>query len=95
MKYILLSTDGPISLYEVPDRIAEDLTKYCVEFCDWAHNGPKAKKFRKGCFPEQKFIIYLNSIVGPNDPYKAKFIKMLGYIHEIPEQYKDLPYFNF
>lgn len=60
MKYILLSTDGPISVYEVPKKIANKLTEYCLEFLNWTENGPKAKQFRKGYFPEQEFIEYIN-----------------------------------
>lgn len=95
MKYILLSTDGPISLYEVPDHIANSLTEYCIEFCSWVQDGPKAKKFRKGYFPEEDFIKFLNTVVNPRYPHKSRWLKMFGDWNEVPKEYKDLPYFNF
>ncbi len=99
MKQILLSTDGPLSLYEVPDRVAKNLHKYCLDFCDWAHSGPKSKEFRKyGYHCEKEFIDYLNTVVNPNFLEKARFIKELGYIDDesdLPEKYRKLPYFNF
>lgn len=102
MKYILLSADGPISLYEVPDKIAENLTKHCMDFCHWVQNGPEAKRLKKGYFPEQEFIKYLNEVVNPNYLYKSKFIKTVAITDEeqiqaldIIEPYKDYPYFNF
>ena len=102
MKYILLSTDGPISLYEVPDKIAKDLTKYCIDFLKWTENGPENKRFKKGYLPEQEFINYLNSVVNKNYIYKSKLIKTIAntdeeknQVLEIVEPYKDYPYFNF
>ncbi len=94
MKYIILSTDGPISVYEVPDKVAKDLTRYCVEFCKWVECGPKAKQFRKGYLPEREFIEYLNTVVNPNYIYKSRLIKTFE-DDNIPEQYRNLPYFNF
>ena len=95
MKYILLSTDGPISLYEVPEHIAVKLTEFCIEFINWTDKGPKARKFRKGYFPEEEFMNYLNTVVSPRYPQKAKWLKTFGYWEEVPEEFKDLPYFNF
>lgn len=97
MKHILLSTDGLASLYEVPDKIAENLLRYCLDFRKWVHYGPKAKQFRKeGYYPEEEFINYINTVVNPNYIYKARFIKTIeNSACEIPEKYKDLPYFNF
>lgn len=102
MKYVLLSTDGPVSLYEVPDKIAKDLTKHCVEFLNWVHYGPEAKRFKKGYIPEKEFIDYLNSVVNPNYIYRSRFIKTLATteedklrILEEAEPYKDYPHFNF
>lgn len=97
MKYILLSTDGPASLYEVPDKISENLHKYCLDFCKWVHHGPKAQQFRKeGYYPQEEFINYLNTVINPNYIYKSRFIKTIeDSTCEIPKKYKDLPYFNF
>ena len=102
MQYILLSTDGPISLYEVPDKIAKELTKYCVEFLNWAENGSEEKKFKKGYRPEQEFINYINNVVNKNCIYKSQLIKTIANTDEeklqaleVTEPYKDYPYFNF
>ena len=96
MRCILLSADGPVSLYEVPDKIAQNLRKYCIDFLKWAESGPESKRFRKGYFPENEFINYLNTVVNPNYIYKSKFIKTLdNSTDKIPKQYNDLPYFNF
>ena len=47
MKKVLLSADGEISLFSVPDEVAGDLEKYCMEFCcDWLHKSPDAAKYR-------------------------------------------------
>lgn len=102
MQYILLSTDGPISLYEVPEEIAKELTKYCIEFLKWAENGPEAKRFKKGYRPEQEFINYINNVVNKNCIYKSQLIKTIANTDEeklqaleVTEPYKDYPYFNF
>lgn len=44
MKKILLSADSEISVFKVPDKVADNLEKYCLEFCcDWLYNSPDAK----------------------------------------------------
>ena len=102
MKYILLSADGPISLYEVPDKIAKDLTKHCIDFLKWVEHSPKAKQMNKGYFPEKEFIKYLNDVICSNYIYKSKFIKTIANtgeekikVLEVIEPYKNYPYFNF
>ena len=32
MKYVLLSADGEISVFSVPDKVANNLQKYCLKF---------------------------------------------------------------
>lgn len=34
MKEIMISADSPISIYLVPDEVAENLREYCMEFLD-------------------------------------------------------------
>lgn len=47
MKRILLSADGEISVFNVPDEVADNLEQYCLEFCrDWLYKSPDAKKYR-------------------------------------------------
>ena len=102
MKYILLSTDGPISLYEVPEKIAKELTKYCNDFLKWTENGSKTKGFKNGYQPEPEFINYINNVVNKNYIYKSKFIKTIAttdeekiQVLEVIEPYRNYPYFNF
>ena len=94
MQKVLLSADHEIGVYLVPDEVAENLSEYCIYFCDeWLKNSPDADKYRsKGCFYiESDFIDYLNEYVFPEE--KSVFIKKLGY--NIPPEYKYDPYFNF
>lgn len=47
MKNVLLSHDGPISVYSVPDEVADHLRQYCDEFDDhWLRTSPHAGKYR-------------------------------------------------
>ena len=67
MKQVLLSADGEISVYCVPDAVADDLETYCLEFsCHWLHESPDAARYRvkRGsavvvCYTEKDFIEYL------------------------------------
>ena len=100
MKKVILSADGDRVVYSVPDVVADNLEKYCLEFCaDWLHNSPNAKKYRIHggvCFTEADFIDYLNQYVFPTE--QSTFVKNLGWIGSgdaLPEEYRDCPYFNF
>ena len=100
MKEIIISADGDSVVYSVPDEVAHDLRKYCIEFCDkWMKTSPGAKRFRvKGgyCYSEEDFIDYLNTYVFPDQ--KSVFVKDLGWTDlgkKLPEEYRELPYFNF
>ena len=47
MKNIVISADGDRKVYSVPDVVANDLQKYCSEFCnEWIWSSPYAKKYR-------------------------------------------------
>ena len=47
MKRILLSADSEISVFTVPDKVADNLEQYCLEFCsNWLHKNPDAEKYR-------------------------------------------------
>jgi hypothetical protein len=100
MKEVILSADGESIVYSVPDAAAEDLKKYCIEFCDkWMKTSPNAVMYKlKGgfCFNEADFIDYLNEYIFPDE--KSTFVKSLGWTdlgRDIPEEYQGLPYFNF
>ena len=44
MKNIIISADGDRMVYSVPDIVADNLTEYCIEFCDkWLRTSPHAK----------------------------------------------------
>lgn len=100
MKNIVISADGDRKVYLVPDVVANDLQKYCNEFCNvWIRRSPYAKKYRtRGgvCYNEEDFIDYLNTYLFPNE--KSVFVKNLGWIDfhsKLPAPYCDYPEFNF
>lgn len=100
MKEIILSADGDSVVYLVPDVIADNLNKYCIEFCDnWLWNSPDAKQYRTKqglCFNEADFINYLNKYIFPEQ--KSVLLKNLGWTDlgkNLPSEYKSHPYFNF
>lgn len=100
MKSVILSADGDRYVYSVPNEVADNLTEYCIEFCDnWLINSPHAKKFRNGrllCYDQEAFIWYLNKFIFPNQP--SKYIDNIGFTYrenDIPDKYKNCPSFNF
>lgn len=100
MKEIILSADGPSSVYLVPDDVAADLKKYCCEFCcKWIYQSPQKARFKRHggvCFDETDFIGYLNEYLFPNQ--KSVLVKELGWTDlgkNLPREYRSLPYFNF
>ena len=100
MKNIVISADGDRKVYSVPDVVADNLSKYCIEFCTkWIRNSPHAKKYRiRGgvCYNEDDFIEYLNTYVFPKE--KSVLVKNLGWIdfrEKLPAPYCDYPEFIF
>ena len=103
MKKVLLSHDGKMKMYLVPDDVADNLKKYCMDFSwDWILNDPNAQKLRVSMpngeigyiFGAQDFIDYLNDFIFPNK--KSTLVgEMDFYDYEIPEEYNDIPWFNF
>ena len=100
MREVIVSADGDSMVYLVPNEVAVDLQKYCIEFCDkWMKTSPKAKKYRiKGgyCYDETDFIAYLNHYIFPEK--KSVFVKNLGWTDfgkNLPLEYQGYPYFNF
>ena len=98
MKKVLLSHDGKMKMYLVPDEVADNLKEYCMHFgFDWLMNDPNAQKLRvitpSGIigyiFGAQDFIDYLNDFIFPNQ--KSTLVgEMDFYDYEIPEEYKDI-----
>ncbi len=71
MKKVLLSADGEISVFSVPDKVADHLDRYCRDFCDgWLRKSPDARKYYRKengwsglVYNEMVFIDYLNQYV--------------------------------
>ena len=80
MKEIILSADVDSIVYFVPDAVADNLEKYCLEFCEvWLWTSPEAKRYRTQegvCYGEADFIDYLNEYIFPMQ--KSVFVKNLG-----------------
>ena len=99
MKEIILSADGDSFVYAVPDDVADNLEKYCQKFYKWLKNDPGARKYRVGGglrYCEADFIDYLNRNIYPDE--KSVMKKNLGWTNlgeNIPEEYKNCPYYNF
>ena len=100
MKEIIISANGDSIVCLVPDEVANNLEKYCIEFCDkWMRTSPQAEKYRINgvyCYNESDFIDYLNKYIFPEK--KSVFVKNLGWTDlgdNLPLEYQDYPYFNF
>ncbi len=103
MKNILLSADSEISVFLVPDKVADHLKQYCLEFfCNWLYNSPNAEKYRVKmgdemgvCYNEKDFIDYLNQYICDEQSVLIKTFTNVYEKDKIPEKYIGLPYFNF
>lgn len=102
MKEVILSADDKVIIYSVPDIVADNLDKYCLDFCEnwiWKNpNGAKLLKVHNGmkiaCYNTSDFIDYLNEWLFPDQ--KAGLIQELDYYdYELPTEYKNYPSFNF
>ena len=85
MTNVLLSADGPIKVYSVPDVIAKNLDKICMEFSGMG-----------GSFDEEDFIEWLNKYRYPYE--KSTYVENIGWCQdesEIPPNYKGCKWFNF
>lgn len=103
MKRVLLSADGEISVFNVPDEVADNLEQYCLEFCrDWLHKSPNAEKYRTKmgdvigvCFNEKDFIDYLNQYICKEASTLITTFENVYDTNKLPKEYITLPYFNF
>ena len=100
MKNVVLSADGDRKVYSVPDVVADNLEKYCMEFCTkWLWESPDAEKYRTGScvyYNEDDFIEYLNTWLFPDE--KSVLIKNLRWIDigdTLPKPFDKCPKFNF
>ena len=98
-KYILLSADGPGFVYLVPSIVADNLEKYCLEFCnEWMVKSKEAERYRKGepYFPDEVFISYLRKFKLIEGEYSfVEEIQDIWWDAELPEKYRNIPWFNF
>lgn len=103
MKHILLSADSQICVYSVPDRVAEELHEYCMEFCcNWLRRSPDAARYRVKTgaavsfhYTEKDFIDYLNRYICDTPSALVKVFPDTFDRENLPEEYAQLPYFNF
>lgn len=103
MKYVLLSADGEISVFSVPDKVANNLQKYCLEFCcNWLYQSPEAAKFRVQmgdtvgvCYDEKDFIDYLNQYICDEQSTLIATLTDVYGEENLPKEYIGLPYFDF
>ena len=104
MKPVILSADGPLTVYMVPDEVADNLLDYCKEFCNkWLPNSPDAAKYRLPssdgrfvlCYSDADFIEYLNTYIFPDQPSRRLPGLVVRWIEELPRKCRDLPHFNF
>lgn len=104
MKEVILSADDKLKIYSVPDIVADNLDKYCFDFCEnWIWKNPNGAKLLKdydgmkcACYDASDFIEYLNDWLFPEQ--KSRLIQELDYYdydYELPQEYKRYPSFNF
>lgn len=100
MKQVILSADNAPSVYLVPDVVADNLEKYCYDFCsNWIWTGEQREKYiinGVACYTEKDFIEYLNNCIFPHE--MSKWVETLSFIsnrEELPSIYKDCSWFNF
>lgn len=103
MKNVLLSADSEISVFSVPDKVADNLEKYCMDFCcDWLHGSPDAAKYRVQMggtvvvrYSEKDFIDYLNQYICDEQSILITTLTDVYGEEDLPKEYIGLPYFNF
>lgn len=103
MKKVLLSADGKTSVFGVPDEVADNLAKYCTEFCcHWLIESPDAAQFRVKVgnttvlrYSEKDFIDYLNKHIRGEKSILIETLADASGRKKLPAEYKKLPYFNF
>ena len=105
MREVILGTDGDSVVYSVPDEVADNLRKYCMEFCsNWIWKSPDAAKYRVAdedgkvcaCYCEADFIEYLNTWIFPDQ--QSVFVKNIGwtqYGRKLPTEYQGYLWFHF
>ena len=103
MKNVQLSADNQICVYSVPDKVAEGLHDYCMEFCcNWLRSSPDAVRYRVETgdgvsfhYTEKDFVDYLSRYICDVPPALVKAFPDTSDRDDLPEEYAQLPYFNF
>jgi len=99
VKQVILSADGDQYLYSVPDPVAENLDRFCMEFLRWMQYTPAGKKYWIGrgfMFTEADFIDWLNENRFPEQ--RSQLLGNLGdwdLQEKIFAEHPDIPHFNF
>ena len=99
MKQVILSADGDQYLYSVPDPVAENLSRFCMEFLRWMQDNPAGKKYWDGrgyMFTEADFIDWLNENRFPEQ--RSQLLENLGdwdLQEKIFAEHPDVPHYNF
>ena len=93
MKKVLLGDDYDCNVYLVPNEVADNLRKYCMEYCDWLRGAsPEAERLRKRRRPTpdaDHFVrFYLNKIRFPQ--YESKLVEELDGVRS-PIKFEDMP----
>ena len=102
MKMILLSAGDDLSVYSVPNDVADNLAEYCVQFGKWVAHSPDAERFRikRGDFvdldyTEQDFIDYLNNCVCGTRSVFLTVIDNVQVREDAPKRFLKLPCYYF
>jgi len=103
MKEVLLSADGDVCVYSVPDTVADDLPEWGDRFRQWMRTAPEAARYRLVLsgggiclsFNERDFVRYLNEVAFPDQP--SELVSELGCVDpwSIPEPFGGIPWYNF
>jgi len=99
MKPVRLCHDGPITVYMVPDSVANNLRTFCLDFVEWLQDSPDAAKYLSGrglSYGAEDFIEYLNTYIFPEQPsYIASGTEPALDNSDLSKEYRSVPYFNF
>lgn len=93
MKNVILSADGELKVWLVPDAVADSLDRYCGDF---SRNWASLQLRPRGGFDETDFIEYLNAKVCRGE--ECRFVESLGWVYDRkkwPEKYRECPHYNF
>lgn len=83
MEKLMLSADGDVMLYEVKKEILSDFDRLIEEFYEWK---------KTNCYDERLFVKFIQQKRGKE---AIRFIKNLGWLNPVPEEYKEIKWYNF